>query len=133
MTLRAALEDELRNRIEIYVLLSCLAVWYISAIGGAFTVDESIYAETGYALFRGNPYLNPTHMFAPTVKYFIGLGQLALGRTAFGVRLPVIVFALLCVYLTYVLGKGSPGAHNGNPVGIPARHDVSLRELLGSW
>jgi len=97
MTLRAALEDELRNRIEIYVLLSCLAVWYISAIGGAFTVDESIYAETGYALFRGNPYLNPTHMFAPTVKYFISLGQLALGRTAFGAIAGDRIRALMCV------------------------------------
>jgi hypothetical protein len=87
------------------LLLTLLALWYGSNLDGSFVVDEAFYARTGYGLLTGSPYTNPTHAFAPTAKYFIGLGQLVLGRTAVGARAPILLFALGTVFLTDRLGR----------------------------
>lgn len=85
-------------------VLGVIAWWYLTNLRGALTIDETYYARAGHGLLTGAPYLNPTHSFAPTAKYFIGLGTLLLGSDGTGVRLPVALFGLLVVVVSYRLG-----------------------------
>lgn len=82
------------------------AGWYLSALGGGLTFDEVLYARAGYALFHGNPYANPTHMFAPLGKYVIGAGELAVGTTPFGARVGVVVVALATLGVVHRAARG---------------------------
>lgn len=93
------------DELDCYVLLVVAAVWYLSNLGGALSIDEAIYAESGYGLVTGNPYLNPTHAIAPTAKYVTGLSQAVLGQSSFAVRLPAALFGLGTLYVTYRLGR----------------------------
>lgn len=95
------------------LLLAGLAVWYAANLPGSFHVDETLYARSGLALFRGDPYTNPTHAFAPTAKYAVGLGQVLFGRSAVAARAFVACFGLAAVYLTYRLGRALRGPAAG--------------------
>ncbi|MFC7229687.1 glycosyltransferase family 39 protein [Salinirubellus salinus] len=86
------------------VLLIVLCSWYLLNLRGAMNVGEVLYAQYGYSAVTGDPYVNPTHMIAPTAKYFIGVGQLVFGEGTFGARLPVVLFGLATVHVTYRLG-----------------------------
>ncbi|SFR33229.1 ArnT family glycosyltransferase [Halogeometricum limi] len=97
----------------IVVLLLGFALWYGTNLAGSFHVDETLYAQSGLAVFRGNPYTNPTHAFAPTAKYFIGLGQVLFGQTAAAARVFVAGFGLASVYLTYRLTAALRGRAAG--------------------
>lgn len=99
----ASVRSLLGSGLGIALLVAGLAVWYATNLSGSFHVDETLYAQSGLAVFRGNPYTNPTHAFAPTAKYFVGLGQVLFGRTTVGARAFVVGFGLAAVYLTYRL------------------------------
>lgn len=106
LTLRTGeVKRALRRQWEVFPLLGAFAAWYATNLSGGLFVDEVAYAETGWAFFHGAPYSNPTHIFAPTGKYFIGIGQLLFGTTTLGVRLPVLISGVLALYLTYRLGR----------------------------
>ena len=87
------------------LVLLAFAVWYLTNLRGALSIDEAIYAESGLGVFQGNPYLNPTHAIAPTAKYATGLTQALLGQSSFAVRLPAVLFGLGTLYVTYKLGR----------------------------
>jgi 4-amino-4-deoxy-L-arabinose transferase-like glycosyltransferase len=95
------------------LVLALSAVRLATNLHGALQIDEVFYARTGWGLFHGNPYQNPTHSIAPTAKYFIGLGQLVFGRTSLGVRLPVALFGLATMFLSYRLGTALSGSRTG--------------------
>ena len=97
--------ERLLEEWEVYVVLVVCSAWYLTNLDGAFFIDEVFYARTGNGLLYGWPYRNPTHLFAPTAQYFIGLGQWAFGRTSFAIRFPVMLFGLLTLYVTYRFGK----------------------------
>jgi 4-amino-4-deoxy-L-arabinose transferase-like glycosyltransferase len=85
-------------------LIIAYAGLYIANLTGALYIDEVFYARTGLGLWTGSPYMNPTHAVAPTAKYAIGAGQLLFGQSSFGVRLPVVIFAVGTLALVYGLG-----------------------------
>lgn len=92
------------SSLGVWILLAVFGSWYVTNISGSMSIDETFYATFGYGLLHGAPYVNPTHAFAPTGKYLIAIGQLALGETSTGARLPIVVVSLLSLYLTYRLG-----------------------------
>lgn len=104
-TLVGSVRGRLRDELDCYVLLAVAAAWYLSNLDGGLSVDETIYAESGYGLLTGDPYLNPTHAIAPTGKYPTGLSQLLLGPSSEVVRLPAALFGLGTLYVTYRLGR----------------------------
>lgn len=101
----ASLRRRFVDELGCYLLLAVFAVWYLSHLDGALSIDEAIYAESGYGLVTGNPYLNPTHAIAPTAKYVTGLSQVVLGQSSIAVRLPAALFGLGTLYVTYRLGR----------------------------
>lgn len=91
---------------ELYVLLAGFGAWYGTNTGGALSVDETAYAETGWQMLNGQLYAGPAaHHIAPSAEYFLGVGQLVLGHTSIGARLPVVVAGLGVLALTYKLGE----------------------------
>lgn len=94
-------------------LLLLTAVWWGSAIGsGSLWLDEVLYARAGYSIVSGNPFVNPTHMFAPFAKYVIGAGQLLFGPSAFGARVGIVSFGVLTLGVVYAIPRlvGRPWA-----------------------
>jgi 4-amino-4-deoxy-L-arabinose transferase-like glycosyltransferase len=98
---RRVFED---GRTGVAALLMVFGAWYVSNVQGGLSIDEAFYATFGHGLLHGVPYVNPTHAFAPTGKYFVGIGQLLLGETSFGARVPIVLVGLATIYVTYRLG-----------------------------
>lgn len=113
VTIGQRLKNLVRQRGEVCALLTGFFLWYLTNLNGALSVDEVVYARTGQLLFRGDPYANPTHIFAPTARYFIGFGELVLGPTSVGARAPILVFGLLTIAVTYELGVLLDGRGTG--------------------
>jgi len=101
------------ERAALAALLAGFGAWYLLNLEGALYVDEVFYARTGYGLLTGDPYRNPTHAAAPTAKLFVGLGQTVLGQTSVGVRLPVALFGVLALAVTYRVGALVAGPITG--------------------
>jgi 4-amino-4-deoxy-L-arabinose transferase-like glycosyltransferase len=71
---------------------------------GGLDGDEVTYSKAGYSLITlKDMWMTLEH--PPLVKYFIGVGGLLFGPTSFGVRLPVALFGLATIYMTYRVGK----------------------------
>ena len=98
--------DYIKTRIakefEIYILIIIFGIWYYANSGGAIKGDESIWAWQGYYFYKGNM---SAEQYRPMGRYFIGLGQLFLGRTTIGAKILLVVFSLLTIYLTYLTTK----------------------------
>lgn len=92
-----------------YLLWAFLIInggWYLLSIRtGGLWLDEVLYARAGYSILSGNPFVNPTHMFAPLGKYIIGIGQLILGKNQFGARIGVVLVSILVLTIPYVIAK----------------------------
>ncbi len=90
----------LKDESGIILLVIMLGSLYVTNISGAMWVDETYYADSAYKLVT----LQDTHVGAnrpPLLYYFIGFSQLALGRSSFAARLPIVVFSTLSLYLIY--------------------------------
>lgn len=97
-----------RHPWELYGLILGFGAWYGTNIGGALSVDETAYAETGWRMINGQLYAGPVaHQMAPSAEYLLALGQLTLGNTSMGARVPVVVTGLGVLVLTYKLGEQS--------------------------
>ncbi len=99
------------------------AVWWIESVDdGSLWLDEVLYARAGYSMLTGNPFVNPTHMFAPFAKYVIGGGQMLFGPTAVGARVGIVVFGLLTLGAVYVVLRrmGRPWAGVLSAAGVAA-------------
>lgn len=90
----------------LWIVLIINGGWYLSSIGaGGLWLDEVLYARAGYSVLTGNPFVNPTHMFAPLGKYIIGIGQLIFGTTPFGARIGVVIVSILVLGIYYAVAK----------------------------
>lgn len=91
--------------LAVVIVLSAFGGWYLTNLHGALYIDEVFYARTGWGLFAGNPYENPTHAVAPTAKYFIGASQHLFGRTSPAVQAPITLLGIGALFLTYRLSE----------------------------
>ena len=107
-------------------VLTVFVWWYLTNLDGALSVDETFYARSGLGLYTGTPYQNPTHAFAPTVKYLVGAGQLAFGSTSFGVRMMIALCAITVLVVVYLLGTEL----RSKPVGLVAATVVGATYLF---
>ena len=92
------------NEFEIWLLISCVFIWYFLNIHGALSDDEVLKSVPAYDMVRGYGWYDHLE-FGFLGHYILGVGQLIFGRGEFGARLLIPFFAAGTVYIVYHIGR----------------------------